>query len=104
MAKKIYFLAPYPEGSAPSQRFRFEQYFNYLRQQGYKLEVYPFYDYDTWQTLYKDGKYLLKSLKVTYCFLKRFGLPVESNIQYPGPDPKNSIESQYNRPLSLPKG
>lgn len=36
--------------------------------------------------------------------LKRFGLPVESNVQYTGPDPKNSIESQYNRPLSLPKG
>ena len=74
MAKKIYFLVPYPEGSAPSQRFRFEQYFDHLRNQGYELGVYPFYDYDTWQTLYKERKYLLKALKVTYCFLKRFGL------------------------------
>jgi glycosyltransferase involved in cell wall biosynthesis len=74
MAKKIYFLVPYPEGSAPSQRFRFEQYFDHLRNQGYELGVYPFYDYDTWQTLYKEKKYLLKALKVTYCFLKRFGL------------------------------
>ena len=74
MAKKIYFLVPYPEGSAPSQRFRFEQYFDHLRNQGYELGVYPFYDYDTWQTLYKEKKYLLKAMKVTYCFLKRFGL------------------------------
>jgi glycosyltransferase involved in cell wall biosynthesis len=74
MTKKIYFLVPYPEGSAPSQRFRFEQYFYHLRQQDFELEVYPFYDYETWQTLYKEGKYLIKSLKVTYCFLKRFGL------------------------------
>lgn len=35
--------------------------------------------------------------------LKRFGYPVESNVQYPGPEAKNSVESQYNRPLSLPK-
>lgn len=74
MAEKIYFLVPYPEGSAPSQRFRFEQYFDHLRQQGFDLEVHPFYDYDTWQTLYLEGKYLRKAMKVTYCFLKRFGL------------------------------
>ena len=35
--------------------------------------------------------------------LKRFGLPVEDPVKYRGPEPKNSIESQYNRPLSLPK-
>lgn len=74
MAEKIYFLVPYPEGSAPSQRFRFEQYFDHLREQGFDLEVHPFYDYYTWQTLYLEGKYLRKALKVTYCFLKRFGL------------------------------
>lgn len=36
--------------------------------------------------------------------LKRFGLPVEDPVKYYGPEPKNSIESQYNRPLSLPDG
>lgn len=34
---------------------------------------------------------------------KRFGLPVESNIKYPGVDPSNSIESQYNREYNIPK-
>jgi len=32
--KTIYFLAPYPFNSAPSQRFRFEQYFEFLKNQG----------------------------------------------------------------------
>ncbi len=34
---------------------------------------------------------------------KRFGLPVETNIQYPGPDPHGSITSQYTRQYNLPK-
>ena len=34
---------------------------------------------------------------------KRFGLPVESNIKYPGVDPSGSIESQYNREYNIPK-
>jgi hypothetical protein len=33
---------------------------------------------------------------------KAFGLPVESNVKYAGPEAKNSIESQYNRPFNLP--
>ena len=32
----------------------------------------------------------------------RFGLPIESNVQYPSPDPHNSITSQYFRDLNLP--
>jgi hypothetical protein len=34
---------------------------------------------------------------------KRFGLPVESNIKYAGPELHNSITSQYDRPYNLPK-
>jgi hypothetical protein len=34
---------------------------------------------------------------------KAFGLPVESNIKYIGPEAKNSIESQYNREINIPK-
>ncbi len=32
---------------------------------------------------------------------KRFGLPVESNIKYPGPEPTGH-ETQYTRPYNLP--
>ena len=29
-----------------------------------------------------------------------FGLPVESSVKYKGPEPSNSIESQYDRALN----
>lgn len=35
---------------------------------------------------------------------KAFGLPVESNVQYPAPEADNSINSQYNRKINLPGG
>jgi hypothetical protein len=35
---------------------------------------------------------------------KRFGLPVESNVKYPGPEKNGSINSQYEREYNLPKG
>jgi hypothetical protein len=35
--------------------------------------------------------------------LKRFGLPVESDVKYPGPDAHWSITSQYDRNYNLPK-
>ncbi len=39
---KICFIVPYPTGLAPSQRFRFEQYFNLLASKGYRFKVFPF--------------------------------------------------------------
>jgi len=35
--------------------------------------------------------------------LKRFGLPVESNIKYPGPEAHWSVTSQYDRDYNIPK-
>ena len=36
--------------------------------------------------------------------LKSFGLEVESNIKYPGPEKSGSTNSQYEREYNLPKG
>lgn len=33
-----------------------------------------------------------------------FDIPVESNVKYTGPEADNSINSQYNRQINLPKG
>ena len=33
--------------------------------------------------------------------LLAFDLPVESDVKYPGPEPKNSITSQYTRDLNI---
>lgn len=32
-----------------------------------------------------------------------FGLPVESNVKYPGPEASNSIQSQYKPDINIPK-
>ncbi|MFN5912239.1 MAG: glycosyltransferase family 4 protein [Bacteroidota bacterium] len=74
MPKTIFFLVPYPHGEAPSQRFRFEQYIPFLEEQGFRVEVHPFYDYNTWQTLYTEGNFLKKARGVSRSFIKRFGL------------------------------
>lgn len=61
MSQRIFFIAPYPFEEAPSQRFRFEQYFDFLRAEGFEIEEHPFYDEKTWRTLYSDGKTLKKA-------------------------------------------
>lgn len=68
-SKKILFLAPYPEDEAASQRFRFEQYFYYLRQQGYSVLERSFYSYPIWKILYEKGFFLKKvmGLIAGYC-------------------------------------
>jgi glycosyltransferase involved in cell wall biosynthesis len=66
VSKRIFFIAPYPFGAAPSQRFRFEQYFDFLREEGFEIEEHPFYDEQTWKTLYSEGN----TLKKTWGLLK----------------------------------
>lgn len=51
---KILFLAPYPLHQAPSQRFRFEQYFNLLEKQGFQLQFQSFFSYAAWLKLYSE--------------------------------------------------
>jgi len=51
---KILFLVPYPRGRAPSQRFRFEQYFNALSNLA-SFDVESFLDEPGWQAIYLPG-------------------------------------------------
>lgn len=70
--KKILFLSPYPINVAPSQRLKYEQYYNCFTKNGWELESNSFISEDLWMILYKNG-YLFR--KVTYllsCYLKRF--------------------------------
>ncbi len=57
---KIQFLTPYPLKKAPSQRFRFEQYFQLLRQAGFDISCQSFWDERTWAILYQPGNTLGK--------------------------------------------
>ena len=68
---KILFLVPYPPGLAPSQRFRFEQYFQVLQDNKFTIKVSAFLDEKTWKTLYSSGNYLLKIFGVLRGFVVR---------------------------------
>jgi glycosyltransferase involved in cell wall biosynthesis len=74
MSKKIYFIVPYPHQEAPSQRFRFEQYFDFLEVNDFEVEIYPFINQSTWKTLYGEGKVFKKAWGILMSFARRFAL------------------------------
>ncbi len=71
--KTVYFIVPYPHGEAPSQRFRFEQYYTALRDQGITFHTSPFLDHDTWQILYRPGHTVAKVVGILRGFWRRCG-------------------------------
>jgi glycosyltransferase involved in cell wall biosynthesis len=68
----ILFVAPYPVGEAPSQRFRFEQYLNELTQKGHSYKVSPFLNLKTWNVLYKKGYFFQKFFGLINGYFRRF--------------------------------
>lgn len=68
---KVLFIVPYPVGQAPSQRFRFEQYFTFLNQNKIDIEIAPFLDDKTWDVLYKPGSLFQKFRGFSKGFIKR---------------------------------
>ncbi|MBW8051272.1 MAG: glycosyltransferase family 4 protein [Cytophagales bacterium] len=68
----ILFIIPYPIESAPSQRFRFEQYFEILKKKGWGLRIYSFIDDHTWQILYERGHIFSKAYGILKGFIRRF--------------------------------
>ena len=71
---RILFLVPYPPGRAPSQRFRFEQYFDALAAHGHEYRLAPFLSVATWDILYKPGRVAAKVLGIMGGFARRLGL------------------------------
>jgi glycosyltransferase involved in cell wall biosynthesis len=69
----ILFLVPYPVGKAPSQRFRFEQYFDALKAAGHQYHVAPFISDTTWNILYKPGQQVRKVAGILAGFARRVG-------------------------------
>lgn len=68
---KILFLVPYPVNESPSQRFRFEQYFQLLEQRGHQHTVQSFFSNHHWRTFYYSGKSLIKAYALLLGFMKR---------------------------------
>lgn len=71
MRAKILFIIPYPLKESPSQRFRFEQYFELLTRAGYHYEVQSFLDSQNWQVFFKPGKIFQKLLALLKGSAKR---------------------------------
>lgn len=72
MSKKVFILAPYPKGEAPSQRFRFEQYLDALEKDDITIEFHPFLNRNTWQKLYQKGSFWAKVFGILGSFWRRF--------------------------------
>lgn len=70
----VLFICPYPVDQSPSQRFRFEQYFDLMQASGFSIEVRPFFTLAVWQILYKRGNSGRKILGVLSGFIRRFML------------------------------
>lgn len=73
MAKRILFLFPYPQGTAASQRFRFEQYYPALEEKGFILDKQAFINDKTWAILYKPGHTVAKIIGTLSGYLRRLG-------------------------------
>lgn len=54
--RRLVVLCPYPQDVAPSQRFKFEQYYAAWRDAGWRVEVHPFWDERGWRALYAPGR------------------------------------------------
>jgi glycosyltransferase involved in cell wall biosynthesis len=69
--KRILVLCPHPENVAPGQRLKYEQYFDYLRENGYDITVSPFQTKALWDILYKKGNLGKKVAWVLFGYFKR---------------------------------
>src|ERR1035437_2464756 len=60
MKRKILFIASHRKDRAPGQRFRFEQYFDYLEKNGFQCKISYIVNEKDDKILYRQGKYVNK--------------------------------------------
>ncbi len=71
---KVLLLAPYPPAVAPNQRFRFEQYLDYLQSNNIHIDYTPFWSVSAWKIIYEPGHMLRKMLALMGGTINRFAL------------------------------
>jgi len=71
MAKKVLFLVAHRPGRSPGQRFRFEQYIDYLRANGYQCDVSFLINDKDDSDFYAPGRYLSKARILFKTFWRR---------------------------------
>jgi len=72
--KKLLIVCPYPEGVAPSQRLKYEQYFEAFNNDGWTITVKPFINSSFWKLIYSKGHLLQKVYFTIAAYLQRFVL------------------------------
>jgi glycosyltransferase involved in cell wall biosynthesis len=60
--REILFASVHPPGRAPSQRFRYEQYVDFLAEHGFRTTFAPVLKADDYGVVYGEGGYLRKGL------------------------------------------
>lgn len=68
---KILFIGAHREKRSPSQRFRFEQYFSFLNQQGFDCHLSPLLDETDDVIFYSEGNFFSKIRIVIQSYFKR---------------------------------
>ncbi len=69
--KRILVLSPSPEGVNPGQRLKYEQYYDYLRENGYELTLSSFQTMRFWNIIYKPGRFFEKVFWTLWGYTKR---------------------------------
>jgi len=68
---KILALVPYPPDTAPSQRFRIEQWTPYLQGEGITVDLLPFVDERLMKFLYQPGREIAKAVAGAVAYGRR---------------------------------
>lgn len=72
--KRIVVICPHPEGVAPGQRLKYEQYFSYFRENNIQIDIKPFMSDRFWNIVYKKGHIPEKIFWTLYGYIKRIFL------------------------------
>jgi glycosyltransferase involved in cell wall biosynthesis len=71
MKRKVLFIVNHRRGRSPGQRFRFEQYLEYLEENGFECQLSNIVTEEEDQILYSKGNYLKKGLLAKNAYLRR---------------------------------
>ncbi len=68
---KILFLSPYPFGKAPSQRLKYEQYYDAFKNAGFDITTSSFISLSFWKIIYQEGHYFGKIFYTVLGYFRR---------------------------------
>lgn len=70
--KRILFLSPYPFDKAPSQRLKYEQYYQSFEEAGFELSTKSFVSERFWKIIYQKGNFFQKLFFTKLGYFHRF--------------------------------